>query len=167
MTHPLDNFLQPPHTSSHLGPNIFLSVLFSNIIRLCFSLNVRDQVLRPYQRRGKVITLYILLSMHLDIKREDNPDNISPCSDQFIVRSMFTRGPWGFYYDVIEGSVLLRYDVASPFSSTVHGPSLMDLEPFELRTARSFQTSQNTRPATQRHIREYWILKSLRFRTLL
>jgi hypothetical protein len=38
------SFLQPPVTSSLLGPNILLSTLFSNTLNLCPSLNVRDQV---------------------------------------------------------------------------------------------------------------------------
>jgi hypothetical protein len=39
----LCSFLQPPVTSSLFGPNILLSTLFSNILSLCCSLNVRDQ----------------------------------------------------------------------------------------------------------------------------
>jgi polysaccharide pyruvyl transferase WcaK-like protein len=33
---------------SLLGPNIFLSTLFSNTLSLCSSLIVRDQVSHPY-----------------------------------------------------------------------------------------------------------------------
>jgi hypothetical protein len=40
----LCSLLQPPATSSLLGPNIPLSTLFSDILSLCSSLNVRDQV---------------------------------------------------------------------------------------------------------------------------
>jgi hypothetical protein len=40
----LCSFLQPPVTSSLLGPNILLSTLFSNALNLCSSLNVRDKV---------------------------------------------------------------------------------------------------------------------------
>jgi hypothetical protein len=36
--------LQPPVTSSLLGPNILLSTLFSNTLNPCSSLNVRDKV---------------------------------------------------------------------------------------------------------------------------
>jgi hypothetical protein len=37
----LCSVLQPPVTSSLLGPNILLSTLFSNTLNLCSSLNVR------------------------------------------------------------------------------------------------------------------------------
>jgi hypothetical protein len=52
----LCNFLQPPVTSSLLGPNIFLSTLFSNTLNLCSSLIVRDKVSHPYKTTGKIIT---------------------------------------------------------------------------------------------------------------
>jgi hypothetical protein len=35
-----------------LGPNILLSAKFSNILRLCSSFNVRDQVSHPYRTTG-------------------------------------------------------------------------------------------------------------------
>jgi hypothetical protein len=38
----LCSFLQPPVTSSLFGPNILLNTLFSNIISLCSSLNVKS-----------------------------------------------------------------------------------------------------------------------------
>jgi hypothetical protein len=49
----LRSFLHPPFTS--------ISNLFSNAIRLCSSLNVRDQVSNPYWNTGKIIVLYILI----------------------------------------------------------------------------------------------------------
>jgi hypothetical protein len=57
----LCSFLQPPVTSSLLGPNILLSTLFSNALSLGSSLNVKDQVSHPYRTTGKNIVLYILL----------------------------------------------------------------------------------------------------------
>jgi hypothetical protein len=39
----------PPLISSLFGPNILLSTLFSNTLRLCSSVNVRDQVSHPYR----------------------------------------------------------------------------------------------------------------------
>jgi hypothetical protein len=45
----LSNFLKPPATSSFLGPNIFLSALFSNTLSPCSSLNMRHQVSHPYK----------------------------------------------------------------------------------------------------------------------
>jgi hypothetical protein len=48
-------------TSFFSGPNILLSSLFSNTLRLCSSLNVRDQFLHPYKTTGKIVVLYILI----------------------------------------------------------------------------------------------------------
>jgi hypothetical protein len=54
----LCNYLQPPVTSSLLGPNI-LSTLFSDILHLCSSPTVTDQVSHPYKTTDKIIVLYI------------------------------------------------------------------------------------------------------------
>jgi len=40
-------------TSSHLGSNIFLCTLFSNIFSPCSFLNISNQVSHPYKTRGK------------------------------------------------------------------------------------------------------------------
>jgi hypothetical protein len=45
----LCNFLRPCVTLYPLGPNILLSTLFSNALRLCSSLNVRDNVSHPHR----------------------------------------------------------------------------------------------------------------------
>jgi hypothetical protein len=60
----LCGFLQHPITSSFFGRNI-LSFLFSHTLRLCFSLNVRDEVPHPYKTTRKFIVLYILIFMFL------------------------------------------------------------------------------------------------------
>ena len=65
----LCNLLHSPVTSSILGPNILLSALFSNILSLLFSLNVSDHVSHPYTT-GKIIVLYILISIFFDSKLE-------------------------------------------------------------------------------------------------
>jgi hypothetical protein len=49
----LGNFLHCAITSSLLGPNILLSILFSNNLSLRSSLNVSDQVSHPYKTTGK------------------------------------------------------------------------------------------------------------------
>jgi hypothetical protein len=49
------------HTSSLLRPNNFLTTLFSDILNLCSSLEVRDKVShRNKKNTGKIIVLYIL-----------------------------------------------------------------------------------------------------------
>jgi hypothetical protein len=50
----LCSLLQRPPTSSHLGPNIVLSTLFSDTLNLCSSLNVRDQVSDRYKTKVKI-----------------------------------------------------------------------------------------------------------------
>jgi hypothetical protein len=56
------------HSSS---VQIFSSTLFSNTISLCPSLNVRDQVSRPYRTPGRINSFYILMFTFLDSRRED------------------------------------------------------------------------------------------------
>jgi hypothetical protein len=46
-------------TSSLLGPNIFLSTLFSNTLSLCSPLNVGDQVSHPHKIKVLCFNLYI------------------------------------------------------------------------------------------------------------
>jgi hypothetical protein len=66
----LCGFLHPPITPSLFGPNILLSILFSNTLSLCSSLNVRDQVSHPYGITGKIIVLYIQMFKFLESRRE-------------------------------------------------------------------------------------------------
>jgi hypothetical protein len=56
--------LQSPAFSSLLGPNILHSTQFSNTLRLCSSLSVRDPVSHPYRTTGKIIVLYTLYVLH-------------------------------------------------------------------------------------------------------
>jgi hypothetical protein len=44
-----------------LVPNILFSTLYSNILILCSSINVRDQVSHPYKTKSKIIVLFILI----------------------------------------------------------------------------------------------------------
>ena len=60
----LCSFLHSPVTLFLLGPNIF-STLFSNILSLCSSLNVSDQVSHPYKTTGKIIVRFILIFIFL------------------------------------------------------------------------------------------------------
>ena len=50
----LCSFLHTTVTSSLLGPNILLSILFSNTLSLRSSLGVSDQVSQPYKTTGKL-----------------------------------------------------------------------------------------------------------------
>jgi len=63
--------LHSPVTLSLVGPNIFLSTLFLNTLSLYSYVNVRDQVLHPYQTTGKITVLFILISVFLDSKVAD------------------------------------------------------------------------------------------------
>jgi hypothetical protein len=70
----LCNFLHPHTTSSFKGPNILLSILFSNILNLCSSpnvINVRGQVSHPYKTTSKITVLYILICTFLDSRWEE------------------------------------------------------------------------------------------------
>jgi hypothetical protein len=67
----LCSFLHPTVTSSFFGPNILLSTLFSNTLRLCSTLNVRDQVWHPYTAIGKTVVLYVLIFTFLGSRWED------------------------------------------------------------------------------------------------
>ena len=53
------SFLHSPFISSLLGPNILLNTLFSDILSLCFSLNVSDQVSHTYKTTDKIILIYV------------------------------------------------------------------------------------------------------------
>ena len=64
-------FLHSPVILSVLSPNILLNTLFSNALSLRSSLNVSDQVSRPYKTTGKIIILYALEFIFLDSKLED------------------------------------------------------------------------------------------------
>ena len=55
----LCSFHHSPVTSSLLSPNTILNTLFSNILSLCYSLNVSDQVSHPYKTTRKIIVLYM------------------------------------------------------------------------------------------------------------
>jgi hypothetical protein len=55
----LCSFPQSPVTSSLLGPQIFLNILFSNTLSLHSSLSLSNQVSHPYKTIGKIIVLYI------------------------------------------------------------------------------------------------------------
>jgi hypothetical protein len=50
-----------PVTLSLLGPDILLSILFSNTHNLCSYLNVKDRVSHSYKTRGNIILLNILI----------------------------------------------------------------------------------------------------------
>jgi hypothetical protein len=62
------SLLQPPATSSLLGPNVLLSTLFSNALNLCFSLCVKDRVSHPY-KTSKIRVLYVLIWKVLAVQR--------------------------------------------------------------------------------------------------
>jgi len=57
-------------TSTFFRPNVFLSTLFSNTLKLCSSVNVRDGVSHPY-KTGKIMALYIFVFMFLHFNMEE------------------------------------------------------------------------------------------------
>ena len=61
LSYPLCIFLHSPVTSSLLGLNILLNILFSSTLSLRFFINVSDQVLHPYNTTVKIIVLCILV----------------------------------------------------------------------------------------------------------
>ena len=101
LSYSLCSFRHSPVTLSLLGPNILLSILFSNTLRLSFFLNhlsaelnpichllallaahhilhisrirvnVRDQVLHQYKTTGKIMFLCVFIFKFFDRKLED------------------------------------------------------------------------------------------------
>ena len=67
----LRSFLHSPVTSSLLGSNILLSILFSNTLSLRSSLSESDQVSHPYKTTDKIMFLYILIFTFLYRKMYD------------------------------------------------------------------------------------------------
>jgi hypothetical protein len=57
----LCSFLHYPVTLYLLGPNILLSTLFSNALRLCSFLTMSDQVSHPHKTTCKIIIPYLNL----------------------------------------------------------------------------------------------------------
>lgn len=56
----LYNFLQPPNTTSLLGPNIIFSTLFSNICNACSFVSIKDKVRGPYKTALKITVNVVL-----------------------------------------------------------------------------------------------------------
>jgi hypothetical protein len=66
--------MQSPPVPRYLvlsGPDILLNTLFSNTLRMRYSLSVSDQVSHPNQTTRNVIVLYILIFKFLESKMED------------------------------------------------------------------------------------------------
>jgi hypothetical protein len=64
-------FFHSPVISSHFVWNIIIINLFSNILSLCSSHNVRDQVSHPYKTTARVMFLYLLNFIFVDSRRQD------------------------------------------------------------------------------------------------
>jgi len=59
------NFLHSPVTSTLLGPNTVLNILFSNTLSLRSSLNISDQVSHPYRTTGNIIIVLVLQTWNI------------------------------------------------------------------------------------------------------
>jgi hypothetical protein len=58
-------------TSSLFVQNIHLSTFFSNTLRLCSSLSVRDHVSHRYRKTSELIVLYTQILMFLDSRQQN------------------------------------------------------------------------------------------------
>jgi len=85
-----------PVTSTFLGPNIFLSTLFSKILSLCFSLNVTDQVSNPYNTTGNIIVMYTNSRKHNNNNNNNNTRSVlfivSPSTEALSHINLYTPG---------------------------------------------------------------------------
>jgi len=77
----LCSVLHFPVTSSLLGTNILLSILFSNTFSLHYSLNVTDQVSHPYKTRGNIT--YQEFS-HIHTSTNAKFVNVTNCSNSWL-----------------------------------------------------------------------------------
>ena len=58
------SLLHSPVTSSLLGPNVFLSIIFSNILGPRSSFSVRKRAFHPHKTTEKITVPYILRFLH-------------------------------------------------------------------------------------------------------
>ena len=58
-------FSNPLRARPSLGPNIFLSTLFSNSLSLCFSLNAKNHVSHQYRTPSTITGLYVYCNFHI------------------------------------------------------------------------------------------------------
>jgi hypothetical protein len=119
----LCNFLNSPVTSSLLGQNILLRSLFSNTLSLCSSLNVRDQVSRPYKTTGRIMVLYsyILTFKLLDSRKAKDWTEYQQAFSEFDLFFIFS---WMQSWPV---SILLKYlNFATSSNSKQLGTALTD-----------------------------------------
>jgi hypothetical protein len=63
--------VQPPATSSFLGPDIPVSTLFSDTFSPYSSLSMRDEIQQPYKTADKIVVLYILIIKILERRLGD------------------------------------------------------------------------------------------------
>jgi hypothetical protein len=95
--------LHSPVTSSLLGPNILLRTLFSNTLSPRSSLNVRDQVSRPYKTTSRIMVLYILTFTLLDSRKTKDWTEYQQAFSEFDLFLIFS---WMQSWPV---SILLKY----------------------------------------------------------
>jgi hypothetical protein len=107
----LCSLLQPPATSSLLGPNV-LCALLSDTLHLCSTLSVRYEFLHPYKTTAEIIVLYILMFSFLwkGRKTKDSDMNNSKHSANLICSLISS---WMQFWFV---TVFLKYLNSATFS---------------------------------------------------
>ena len=84
----MHSFLHSSVTSSLLGPNIFLSTIYSNTLRVCSSLNVVPNF-TPIQITGNLIVFIRLITMRTKYKMGgSDPDVLSQIVGNLVVRAV-------------------------------------------------------------------------------
>jgi hypothetical protein len=98
----LCSLLQPPAVSSLLGPNIFLSTLFSNTLNLCCYLRVRGQVSHSYKTTAKNIVSCILIFRILDNRDSSVGIALGYGLDDLGSRVRFPAGAANFFHHCVQ-----------------------------------------------------------------
>ena len=106
----LCSFLYSPVISFLVSPIILLSTLFSNILSLCSSLNVSDQVSHPYQKKSLNMH-FIIIASHM-LRSLFNTQTVKEHNSLYCRRTVWSpvtlrRLPWQTVTDVPKEHIVL------------------------------------------------------------